>query len=459
MLVIISDLHLTDGTSGETIAPHAFRIFRNNLGDMVYEASWRADGKYRPIDEVHLVLLGDILDLIRSTTWLAQAPDVRPWGDPNSQGFVNTIRTISDAVLQKNADALAVIRGLSNGAITLPPAENDKPAKVGHEPDARGRLPVRVNVHYLVGNHDWFYHLTGSTYDQAREPVRQAMGLSNPRNTPFPHDPSESSVIQQIYEEHSVFARHGDIFDSFNYEGKRDASSLGDAIVVELLNRFPEEVRQKLGGTLPQVCLNGLREIDNVRPLLIIPVWINGFLRSTCPDRDQVKQVKAIWDGLVDEFLNLPFVRAHDSVFNLFDNVDKLEWALKFSQGVSLGNLSHFVTWIKEKLAGPGDAFYRNAFTEPTFRSRKARFIVYGHTHHQEIVPLDAAIMPSGILRQMYFNSGTWRRVHELARLHPDEQEFMGYHVMTYLAFFRGDERGGRPFESWSGALGVLTPS
>lgn len=33
------------------------------------------------------------------------------------------------------------------------------------------------------------------------------------------------------------------------------------------------------------------------------------------------------------------------------------------------------------------------------------------------------------------------------------EQEFIGYHVMTYLAFFKDDERGGRPFESWSGAL------
>ncbi len=46
MLVIISDLHLTDGTSGETIAAHAFRIFRDNLGDMIYETSWQADGKH-----------------------------------------------------------------------------------------------------------------------------------------------------------------------------------------------------------------------------------------------------------------------------------------------------------------------------------------------------------------------------------------------------------------------------
>jgi hypothetical protein len=33
------------------------------------------------------------------------------------------------------------------------------------------------------------------------------------------------------------------------------------------------------------------------------------------------------------------------------------------------------------------------------------------------------------------------------------EQEFIGYHVMTYLAFYKEEERRGRPFEAWSGAL------
>jgi hypothetical protein len=63
--------------------------------------------------------------------------------------------------------------------------------------------------------------------------------------------------------------------------------------------------------------------------------------------------------------------------------------------------------------------------------------------------------MADGLLNQMYLNAGTWRRVHEMARLHPEEQEFMGYHVMTFLSFFKGDERAGRSFEAWSGSLGV----
>jgi len=45
MLVIISDLHLTDGTSGVTIHPGAFAIFAKRLRDLAERASCRADGR------------------------------------------------------------------------------------------------------------------------------------------------------------------------------------------------------------------------------------------------------------------------------------------------------------------------------------------------------------------------------------------------------------------------------
>ena len=455
MLVIISDLHLTDGTSGETIRAGAFKAFRERLRDLAYDASWRADGKYEPITELHLVLLGDILDVIRSTKWLSDA--VRPWNNPQSPAFISKIRTINNAILEQNADSLAVLKSLDDGkTTTVPPATSDgKPATVSREPGAKERQPVKVHIHYLVGNHDWFYHLPGTAYNKVRESVVGKMGLANRADTPFPHDPSESAILQRIYEEHRVFARHGDMYDPFNYEHDRNASSLGDAIVVELLNRFPEEVRKQMGKVLPEECTNGLKEIDNVRPLLVVPVWIDGLLRRTCPDPSMAKTVKQIWDKLADDFLHLDFVRKRDAVFNLFDAVDKLEWALKFSRGVSLNNLSRLLSWIKEKAVTSESSYYAHALTEPAFKNRKAKFIVYGHTHHHEVVPLDSAAMEEGLVNQMYVNSGTWRRVHELARMNPNEEEFMGYHVMTYLAFFKDDERGGRRFESWSGCLGA----
>jgi UDP-2,3-diacylglucosamine pyrophosphatase LpxH len=460
MLVIISDLHLTDGTSGETIKEGAFRIFRARLRDMAYDASWRADGKYQPIESLDVLLLGDILDVIRSTRWLEAAPDapnpVRPWDDPQSQPFIDKVTAINQAILVHNAGALAVLKGLDDGdTITIPPATAaGEPVNVRWEPDSPGRVPVKVRLHYMVGNHDWFYHLPGPAYEALRQSVVAAIGLTTLANQPFPHDPTESPLLLDLFRQHRVFARHGDIFDPYNYDSHRDAASLGDAVVIELLNRFGVEVTTRLGEDLPPACIQGLREIDNVRPNLLVPVWLNGLLQRTVWDPDLTDTLKQTWDNLAEGFINLPFVRSHDTK-SMFDSVDTLEWALKFSKGISIQQASQVVSWLQEKLGDRSTSSYKNALTEPTFKDRSTRFIVHGHTHHHEVAPLDIfqSNLRSRAVQQLYFNSGTWRQVHELARFRPSQHEFLGYHVMTYLAFYKDNERRGRPFEAWSGVL------
>ena len=72
-----------------------------------------------------------------------------------------------------------------------------------------------------------------------------------------------------------------------------------------------------------------------------------------------------------------------------------------------------------------------------------------------EYVPLDASHAEGFVLNQGYFNSGTWRRVHRATQFAPAEHEFIAAESMTYLAFFQGDERGGRPYETWTGTLGI----
>ncbi|MCA9260485.1 MAG: hypothetical protein KDA61_14835, partial [Planctomycetales bacterium] len=37
----------------------------------------------------------------------------------------------------------------------------------------------------------------------------------------------------------------------------------------------------------------------------------------------------------------------------------------------------------------------------------------------------------------------------------PREHEFIAADTLTYLAFFKDDERNGRPYETWSGSLGI----
>jgi UDP-2,3-diacylglucosamine pyrophosphatase LpxH len=453
MLVIISDLHLSDGTTGETVGYGAFKIFRDALSDLAYGASRRRDGSYKPIEDLHLVLLGDILDIIRSTQWLADR--VRPWSGSQSQPFIDKVRSITEAVLEKNSLSLTTLRNLSK-TVTIPQATRDgKPADAGWSPEGKNRQPVKVHIHYLVGNHDWFFHLPGDPYNQIRKLVVDALGLETPSNEPFPHDPAESSAIQPIYRDHRVFARHGEIFDAFNYDGERNKSSLGDAIVVELVVRFSTEVKSKLGTALPASCINGLKEIDNLRPTFVIPVWVDSLLRRTCPDTGLQMKVKGIWDGLVDELLKQDFVQKHHSFFHLFDNVEHLEWGLKFSKGVSRANLSRLFSWIAAKFKADGGSYYPHAATEGAFKSRAARAIVYGHTHVYEMVPLDSLVTGATFLDQVYINSGTWRPYHQLSRIQPEQEEFVKFQLMTYLAFFKEDERGGRPFETWTSVLGA----
>ena len=91
MLVIISDLHLTDGTSGEIISDSAFRLFKNRISDMAYDASWRCDENnmeyYKPVECMDILLLGDILDMIRSEKWNNSLDDIMPWTKKRQDDF------------------------------------------------------------------------------------------------------------------------------------------------------------------------------------------------------------------------------------------------------------------------------------------------------------------------------------------------------------------------------------
>jgi UDP-2,3-diacylglucosamine pyrophosphatase LpxH len=445
MLVIISDLHLTDGTSGASISPGAFEIFADRLQELAVAASWRAGGRYQPIDRLDLLLLGDILDVIRSSRWLQS--DVRPWSGQEPR-LCEAVTQITSEILRHNEPALAVLRRLASASgLCVPAGANGRP-------DPQACVPVRVNIHYMVGNHDWFFHLPGTGYNRLRQLVANSMGLASPADQPFPHEPAESNSLLEALRRHKIFARHGDVFDPFNYEGDRNQSSLGDAIVIELLSRFAQEVARELKDDLPEATLLGLRELDNVRPTLLVPVWIDGLLERTCPLPAVRRQVKLIWDRLADRFLELPFVRAHDT-WNPADMVDGLERLLKFSKRISIGWAANIVRWLAGLRGQPEESYRHHALAEQDFRNRRARYIVYGHTHYPESVPLDASFADAAVLNQVYFNAGTWRRVHRQTILSPAEHEFIACDMMTYLAFFQVDERKGRPYETWCGTLGI----
>ena len=452
MLIIVSDIHLSDGTCGKPIPPAAFQLFSERINELARNASHRSDGKYRPLKTLDILMLGDILDPLHSTRWLEENPGepgfVRPWTDFQAPEYAAKISSITDAILKNNRESIAILKGLTQGSVTLPPAT------VQGKMDERGReIPVNVRLHYMVGNHDWYYHLPGSSFDKIRNGIVKAFGLYNSSN-PFPHELKESAELSEILNRHKVYAQHGDLYDSFNFnkEKGRNASSLGDAFVVEILNRFPLEVEHQLGSELPPSIVESLRELVNVRPPLATPLWISSQLRRNQVPMAKQKKLKILWDKMSNEFLKLKFVQECNIPFK-FDPVNGLELAIHLTDRVSFKTLDSLVVWIRKTFGPEEITFARHALKEEAFLDREAQFVVYGHTHHHEVVPLDSYPGTQVQTNQMYMNSGTWHTYIDLAINKPEEQNFIPYQVLTYLAFYSDIEREGRSFETWSGSF------
>jgi UDP-2,3-diacylglucosamine pyrophosphatase LpxH len=127
---------------------------------------------------------------------------------------------------------------------------------------------------------------------------------------------------------------------------------------------------------------------------------------------------------------------------------------LQLTRRTSFKTIDDIVFWIREKFMSGNITFAHNALKETAFLNRTAQFIVYGHTHHQEIVPLDSyPVVKKRPTNQIYFNTGTWHTYYDLAVFKPREQKFISYQVLSYVTFFKDDQRGGRRFETWSGSF------
>jgi hypothetical protein len=453
MLIIVSDIHLGDGTCGRSISPNAFALFSERLRELAYHASFRSDGQYKPLEKIDLVLMGDILDPLHSSLWLdtkaGDADYIRPWSDPSNPLYAAKLQQVTRAILEENQMSVTTLKRIaSEEIIRLPPARNGVP-----DFDSREHVPPRVNIHYMIGNHDWFYHLPGKNFDAIRQEMIDAMGLSNPVDN-FPWEISEHEPLQDVFARYKVYGQHGDKYDKFNYDRERgrDFATLGDVFAVEVLNRYPVAVAQQFGSELPLAIIDSLRMLTNVRPALATSLWITGQIRQNAGSDALERKLKKIWDQVTDEFLQVDFVREADKAFQ-FDLVDAMELVVNISKQASFKTINDLMLWIRDKMWEGEISYANHALREKAFLDNSARYIVYGHTHHHEIVPLDAEGEPPYDESQIYFNSGTWRSYYDLAVRDPEAQKFVPYQSMTYLTFYDREERGERHFEAWTGAF------
>ncbi len=480
MLVVISDLHLGDGTTAASIPATAFYLFAKRLRQDAHFASMRY-GKYHPIEELDVILMGDILDPLHSTKWMfpllgqeehihvndqdhiriTEPGDpnyVRPWSDQNDPRFAAKLLEVTRSILNENKEAMEVLRKLSTGEFI----DFDSVYAVGVRNATQNKIPLKVRFHYMVGNHDWYYHLKGPAFDQIRQLIIDTMGLRNPPS-PFPYDlrkinpaspweADESPDLDRLFKQYKVFCRHGDSYDTFNFDSEkgRDNATLGDVFTMEVCNRYPEELRRTPDIKLEIV--DNLRHLTNVRPALATPLWITGQIRKLSTENKLMAvgetQLKKIWDKLADNFLTLDFVKSKDK-FGL-DMVDKMQLAIKISKLVSFETIDNLIFQLQNRgVSGSDHSFAEFALKEPAFMDDSARYVIYGHTHHHETIPLD---FDNIVGNQIYFNSGTWHTYFDLARKNPKEKKFIPYKALTYITFYKEEEHDERHFETWSGA-------
>lgn len=448
MLVILSDLHLTDGTSCETLDPGAFRIFCERLQDLAVRASWRSDGNYQPISGIDLVLLGDVFDIMRSSRWLIDGP--KPWHTHPNHEFADRVHSIVSGILTRNLQTTSILKGLSQRqTIRIPAgASNGKPAFDNE------LQPIPVRLHYMVGDADWPLHLPGPEMSRVRDAIVAVLGLSNSAAVPFPHEPREDAELHQTLRQHRVFARHGDVFDNLSFSGHRDRASLTDLLLVEGLMPFRFELQHGLAEQLPASAQLGIQELDHVRPLVMAPLCLRQMMQVSCPVTSLQFEIKNCWDRTIDKLM--PLIHQVDRFQSLgVRRLDELESLLKFREQDDDQWGARMLDWLRHQTTGKANSLSKFAMDEAEFRNRRAKHIVFGHTHADETVPLDASFADGYVLSQLYFNSGTWRRVYMPTRSADGWREFLPAEKMTYLTFYREDERQGAPYEVWNGILGT----
>ena len=434
MLIIISDLHFIDGTAGaHNINPKAFDYFFEDLINITAD-------KRNAIQEVIIVFLGDIFDLLRTWNWFGYPVDERPWGKKEKEAALKVhAETIFDAITA-NSDNQLSLQKIQEGFA-----------------DIQKKTP-KFEALYFPGNHD---RMVNQWYS-LREKVCSKLSLN--------HNPNSEFLHFKTFEDYGVIARHGHEFDPYNYEGAQTFTPgdyqkvpIGDPITTELVSRLPFEFKKRLDLSLDaqnisqeerDKIIRNFQEIDNVRPLGAVIEWLLYQVK----DKPSwlIELIEETVDAVIRQFNELEFVQAwftrHDKWLDPFDKADQIQIALYILEKFKVFSLEKlFSMATKAKALQFADHLLDAAPDENALLEPRMRYVVYGHTHEPLVVPLRIR----GSMDQIYLNTGTWRKRYQKAAR---DNSFISWKNMTYVIFYREDERPGRQadFETWTGTLKMV---
>jgi UDP-2,3-diacylglucosamine pyrophosphatase LpxH len=395
LLVFISDLHLTDSLKGT-------RVTRAQA----LERFWTRMDVARRDKPAHIVFVGDLFDIVRSRRWLEGSR--RPYLDP-SPASVTVVEEIVDATLEREKEFFRMLREL---------VQQNK-----------------LKLDYILGNHDRLLGFAPS----ARRAIWKAMTGEDKKDVVFPSE--------MVFPDHGVLAHHGHTGDFICY-GKDNVAPIGDAIGLELIVRFPPMLRERL--TVPDPV--ELDDIDDVRPIYAVPSWVRQLGEY---QKGLIGPLHTTWSQLVEEFLSKGFVKdwmkSQRKVLRL-DPGKQLKLLLELSTGRIMGKtqdkrLTQVYKLFQHSFDGRFALRAAERLAEQKYRG--LQYVVNGHSHFPSMTPLGHINGKASV----YFNTGTWRTVHQIGTLMSGRPTFLAYDAMTYLVFFPDDDPLGRDYEWWTGVM------
>jgi len=363
-----------------------------------------AKAKKEGVQELRIVLLGDIFELLKSGQWLEST--CRPWDEPSPE-HQNLVLAIFQGVLDAN-------RGFFDGLKRL-----------------KGSFPF-VGYDYIPGNHD---RLLGIEMGRlALEKLCSELPVTQDSRGGFPD--------RLVEEEYGVLARHGHEWDPTNRYSEGGAA-IGDAIVIELLVRFPKLIREKVGLSDSHADLQFLDEMDNVRPNKprFMADWILRGLNRITEGSSQVRgkiddalsEMAAIFHSVLRE------VRFSETLAGdiWLESLRELPGGL-----VRKAGRLRFANLVKSEGEGVRPWTYLDAEADAFPDANGRAYAVSGHTHLPEIEPLHR-LWGSPFL---YLNTGTWKRVHRVTGRTTGRPGFSSWEEEC-LVIIRSpiEQRGGSP--------------
>jgi len=425
MLVIVSDLHITDETTANNVNPEAFEL----LGADILDAAER-----RGATEIHLVLLGDILDLVRTDYWHRSGIPMRlrPWGgtlDPRTG---------------MNGDGTALreqFHGVLGGILATPTA-----VALGETLATLAAGPVPFRATYVVGNHErvmW-------NFPSLQEAVRAAM-------------PPIAAFARQVESaEYGVLARHGHEWDehSHGWQFRRtvlspgaetdrfapeayEVMAIGEAVTAELMSGLVYHARD-LGA--PKSLVDQLKDVNNLRPLLDVFAWLEwiGGVRERDHRRMLHESLKRALDGLLETSLARQWDHLRTDTLVSGDLVDRLEQARAFLLGPDfesfrgrvqgLGRLQRLLPALQPAEEGLLAGARSEAASNQAAGQDGIQRVIYGHTHRARHDYFSSG--PDGTVR-MYINTGTFLPLISRAA---DRRSFSSALQMTMVFVYRSNE-------------------